>query len=76
MDDYVRYRLQAFDKSDDSLWKTISFVKVEKIGQYHIPTQILAVNHKRGSKTLLQLSDIRVDVGIPSSVFTEKNLEQ
>jgi hypothetical protein len=74
--DHFIYRLECFDKKDGALVKTISFVKVENFKGHLIPTQTLVVNNKAGTKTLLAMADVKVDVGTNAELFTEKNLEK
>ena len=76
MNDFFTYRIEAFDKADDSLWKTISVTKVERMKDMLIGTQTYLENKKRGSKTMLQASDVRIDVQLPSDVFSVKGLEK
>jgi hypothetical protein len=76
MDDFFTYRIEAFDKADDSHWKTISVTKVEKMNDMLIGTQTLLENRKRGSKTTLQASNIRIDAPLPANAFSVKALEQ
>ena len=76
MDDFYTYRIETFDKADDALWKTISVTKVEKMNCMLIGTQTYLENRKRGSKTTLQASGIKIDVQLPSDVFSVKGLEK
>lgn len=75
-DNYFAYKLDVFDKKDNALWKTITFPKVELIKGVLIPTQTLVVNHKKNSKTSMQMDNIKVNTGLKDDVFSVKNLEQ
>jgi hypothetical protein len=74
--DHFVYRLECFDKKDGALLKTFLFVKVESVKGHLVPTQTLVVNNKAGTKTLLAMADLQVDVGAKSELFSEKNLEK
>jgi hypothetical protein len=76
MSDNFIYKLDCYDKKDGSLLKTIVFPKVENIQGVLVPTQSMVTNHKKGSKTLLQLNGVQVNTGIKDEVFSVKQLEQ
>jgi len=76
MQDGFIYRMDCFGKKDGALVKTIVFTKVETLKGFLIPTQMVVSNHKKGTKTLLQLNDAQVEVGLPDETFSVKNLEQ
>ena len=40
-----------------------------------MPIQTIVTNHKKGSKTLLQLNNLKVNTGLADGVFSVKNLE-
>ncbi|HEY3446118.1 MAG TPA: outer membrane lipoprotein-sorting protein [Myxococcales bacterium] len=70
------YKLDCFDKKDGSLLKTILFVKIDTLKGLLVPTQMVVTNHKKGTKTLMQLNGAEVNVGLSDDVFSVKNLEQ
>lgn len=70
------YRIDCFDKKDGSLLKTILTVRVDTIKGILVPTQMIVTNHRKGSKTLMQLNNVEVNVGLKDDVFSVKNLEQ
>jgi hypothetical protein len=74
--DHFIYKLECYDKKDGALLKTILFVRVESVKGHLVPTQVLVSNNKTGTKTLLAMSDLKVDVGANAELFTEKNLEK
>jgi len=47
-----------------------------QIGQYWIPTKFTMDNIKTGSRTTLELKNIRVDQNLSAEIFTERNLRQ
>jgi len=69
-------KMDCFDKKDGSLLKTILFVRTDTIKGYFVPTQMVVTNHKKGTRTLLQLNGVDVNVGLKDDVFSVKNLEQ
>lgn len=75
-DNYGIYKMECYDKKDGSLLKTISFVKIELVQGVLIPTQTAIKNHKKGTTTLLQLGNLKVNTGLADDVFSVKNLEQ
>lgn len=76
MDNGTIAKMDCFDKKDGSLLKTILFVKTDTLKGFFIPTQMVVTNHKKGTKTLMQLNGVEVNVGLSDDVFSVKNLEQ
>lgn len=76
MDNYGIYKMECYDKKDQSLLKTILFVKIETVDGVLIPTQTLVSNAKKGTKTLLALDKLKVNNGLKADIFSVKNLEQ
>jgi hypothetical protein len=76
MDNNFVYKLECFDRKDGALLKTFLFVKVENIKGVLVPTQTIVTNNKKGSKTLLALTDPQVNSGVKDEVFTQQNLEK
>ena len=74
--DHFIYKLECFDKKDGALLKTFLFVKVENLKGHLVPTQTMVTNNKNGTKTLLALNNVQVDIGAKAELFTEKNLEK
>lgn len=70
------YKMEVYDKKDDKLLKTIFFLDVKKIDGILIPQKTVMMNHKKGSKTLLQLDNLEVNKGLSESIFTVQNLEK
>ena len=70
------YKMDCFDKKDGALLKTILFVKVETIKGVLVPTQTLVSNVKKGTKTLMAMANVQVNIGLKDDVFSVKNLEQ
>jgi outer membrane lipoprotein-sorting protein len=55
------------------LWKTAEQTPVQ-VQSYWIATRIKMTDHKRGSSTLLEMKDLKVDLGLGDDLFTERNL--
>ena len=50
--------------------------KIEKSGKYWISKKITMEDLRKKHKTVLELSDITFDSGLPDSLFTERNLQK
>lgn len=74
-DDLYAYKVEVFDKKGGALWKTIVFVKYEDQKGVKMPVQTMVTNHKKGSKTLLQLNNLKINTGLKDEIFSVKNLE-
>lgn len=75
MDDFHACKVEAYDKKGGALLKTILFVKYEEQNGIKMPVQTMVTNHKKGTKTLLQLNNLKINGGLSDSVFSVKNLE-
>ncbi len=74
--DYFTYKLETYDKKDDNLYKTIVMVEVKTIDGVLFPTKTVVENNKEGTKTLLSMSNMKINSGIKDSVFSVQNLEK
>ena len=74
--DYFTYKIETYDKKDDKLLKTIVFVEVKTIDGVLIPIKTVVDNNKEGTKTLLVMSNTKINSGIKDTVFTVQNLEK
>lgn len=75
MDDFHAYKVETYDKKGGALLKTILFVKYEEQKGVKMPVQTMVTNHKKGSKTLLELKNLKVNTGLADTLFSVKNLE-
>ncbi|HOJ65218.1 MAG TPA: outer membrane lipoprotein-sorting protein [Spirochaetota bacterium] len=73
---YFIYKIEAYDKKDDKLLKTIVFVEVKEIQGVLVPTKTVVDNAKEGTKTLLSITNIKINSGIKDDIFTVQNLER
>jgi outer membrane lipoprotein-sorting protein len=74
--DYFAYKIECYDKKDDSLWKVIAMVEVKTIDGVMMPSKTAVDNKKDGTKTLMQMDNIKLNSGIKDEVFTVQNLEK
>jgi len=75
MADLHAYKIEAYDKNGGALLKNILFVKFEVQKGVQVPVQTSVTNVKKGTKTLLQLSNLQINTGLKDDVFSVKNLE-
>jgi len=66
---------KLFDKGGN-LYKIMRIVDVGKIKDYWITKKLTMENVKNGHKTLLEMVDIKVDIGITDEIFTKRNLKR
>ncbi len=76
MDDFHVYKIEAYDKKGGALLKTFLFVKFDAQKGVKTPVQTMVTNHKKGTRTLLQLNNLKVNSALKDEVFSVKNLEQ
>ena len=74
-EDFHAYKVETYDKKGGALLKTILFVKFEDQKGVKMPVQTMVTNHKKGTKTLLQLNNLKINTGLADSIFSVKNLE-
>ncbi len=55
------------------LWKTAEMVP-EPIKGFWVATRITMTDHKRGSKTVMEMKGVKVNEGVGSDLFTERSL--
>lgn len=66
-----------FELYDDSgqLFK-VETQENSRIGKYWIPTKFIMENVKAGSRTSLELTEVKVDQNLSPEIFTERNLKR
>lgn len=69
-------KIELYDKKDGALAKTLTLAGFETIGRVPTPRRIAMTNAKKGTKTILEVSDVRYDRGLSGDVFTERTLER
>lgn len=73
---YFIYKIECYDKKDDKLLKIIVFVEVKDTQGVLTPTKTVVENVKEGTKTLLAITNIKINSGIKDDIFTIQNLER
>ncbi len=73
-DNFV-YKTMAYDKKG-KLLKTIVMVEVKKIKGIMVTLKMAVDNHKDNHKTLLSMTNIKVNSGVDKSLFTIQNLQK
>jgi outer membrane lipoprotein-sorting protein len=69
-------KVELYDKKDGALLKTLVLSGFETIEKVPTPHRIEMTNVKRGTRTVLEVSDIRYNRGLADEVFTERTLER
>ncbi|HSD09945.1 MAG TPA: outer membrane lipoprotein-sorting protein [Candidatus Binatia bacterium] len=69
-------KIELYDKKTGALAKTLRLAGFETIGRVPTPHRIEMTNAKKGTKTILEASDVRYDRGLGDDVFTERTLER
>jgi outer membrane lipoprotein-sorting protein len=72
---FVPMKMEFYDK-DDKLYRVIESKKVEKIQDFHTVVQSVVTNLKTGSKTEMEFSDVKYNIGLDDSIFTERYLQR
>ena len=72
---YVPMKMEFYDK-DDKLYRVIESKKVEKIQDFHTVVQSVVTNLKTGSKTEMEFSNVKYNIGLDDSIFTERYLQR
>ncbi len=73
-DDYLLLREEAYNKSG-RLEKIRTVKYVEQKG-YIVPTEIFVKNVSKNHSTMLKFDELKLDTGISSDLFQEKNLKR
>jgi outer membrane lipoprotein-sorting protein len=72
---YVPMKMEFYDR-DDKLYRVIESKKVEKIQDFYTVVQSVVSNLKTGSKTEMEFSDVKYNIGLDDSIFTERYLQR
>lgn len=70
-DNFIGLKKEFYDE-DGELLKTLKIKKFEKISGFLIITHSEMENVQKNHRTTIQLSNIKINTGIPSSKFTER----
>ena len=75
--DYFAYKIDCYDKKKgNQKIKTIVFMDVKEMSGVLYPQKIVVDNHKENHKTLLQDTNIKINIGLKDSIFTIKNMQK
>lgn len=73
--DHFVYQTKMYDRRGDHS-KTLIVVETTTIDGCIIPTKVVMENHRDNHKTLLAMSDMKVNEGVDDNVFTVQYLER
>ncbi|MFQ5568149.1 MAG: outer membrane lipoprotein-sorting protein [Rhodothermales bacterium] len=74
--DYVPLRAESFNERGERI-RTVLYTEIEEVGGRVIPLRMELIEDKKpGRKTILVLEDVRFDIPISRSVFTQQNLRR
>lgn len=59
---------------EGKLWKTLTMDKVEKIGAYWTPKEIVMENVQKGTKTGMTMDKVEYDIALDEAMFSERAL--
>lgn len=72
---YVPMKMDFFDK-EGKLYRVIESKKVDVIQDFPTVTKSLVSDLKTGSKTEMEFSDVKYNIGLSEDVFTERYLQR
>jgi outer membrane lipoprotein-sorting protein len=72
---FVPMKMEYYDKQGQ-LYRTIESVKVEKIQDFPTVVKSVVKNLQTGSKTEMEFSDVKYNIGLDDSIFTERYLQR
>jgi hypothetical protein len=72
---FVPMKMEFYDK-DNKLYRTIESAKVEVIQDYHTVVKSVVSDLKTGSKTEMEFSNVKYDIGLKENIFTERYLQK
>lgn len=73
-DAYLPLRVDYYDHQMHRV-KTLEFTWT-RVGEVWVWKRVVAVNRVSGDKTVLEQSDVRVNLGLPDEIFTKRALDQ
>jgi outer membrane lipoprotein-sorting protein len=74
-DKWIGLKKEFYD-GDGELLKILSVKQTENIGGYWVLTSIEMHNVQKDHVTLIELKDVRIDLGVPDTVFTERMMKR
>lgn len=73
--DYLPYTIEYYAKNG-TLFKTLSIEETMNVDEHVIPKTTIMTNHKKGTKTQLQIQTIDIKTEIPLDMFTPQQMEK
>ncbi len=74
-DKWIGLKKEFYDEDGDFL-KTLNVKKYEKISGYWIITNTEMDNAQKKHKTIMKLTNVKINVGIPANKFTERMMKR
>jgi outer membrane lipoprotein-sorting protein len=71
----VARKIDFFDR-DDAHVKSLTLDKIRDVGPVPTPHELLMQSLKKGSRTRVEVSDVKYDTGLADDVFTQRYLER
>jgi outer membrane lipoprotein-sorting protein len=72
---YVPMKMEFFDR-ENKLYRIIESQKVEKIQDFYTVVKSVVTNLKTGGKTEMEFSNVKYNIGLEDSIFTERYLQR
>lgn len=69
-------KIELYDRKDEALLKTLALSAFETIDGVPTAHRIEMANAKKGTRTILEVSEARYDRGLADEAFTERSLER
>jgi len=66
-------KIEYFNRNKE-LYRTVQALKIKQVGDFFTVLSAKASNHIDGSSTLIQFRRVRYNIGLPSSIFSERSL--
>ena len=74
--DFFAYKLECYDKKRKTKTKTIASLDVKSFDGVLMPQRMVVDNHKENHKTLIQDTNIKVNIGLKDSIFSIQNMQK
>ncbi len=72
---YMPMKMEFYDKNN-KLYRTIQTLRVEQIQDYPTAVKAVVSDLNTGSKTEMEFSEIKYDIGLDDDIFTERYLRR
>lgn len=74
--DHELYKMDCYDRKDGQLFKTFLFTKFLRQGAQSWHITYSGINHKKGSRTLIEYKNVVLNAGLSDSDFSVQKLEK